>query len=93
MKAALALAGFAAVWCAASATTLAHARSLAGTRYLADRTDGAFARFAPHLAGKHPLTVAMGWQVIAWKTKKAGRSKRARKERRKTNSPSGRVRR
>ncbi|MGA3370316.1 MAG: glycosyltransferase family 87 protein [Terracidiphilus sp.] len=61
-KIAMALAGFAAIWCAASATTLAHTRSLAGPQYLADRAGRSFARFAPHPAGKHTMTVAMGWQ-------------------------------
>ena len=61
-KFAMALAGFAAIWCAASATTLTHARSLAGPQYLAEGTSRTFARFAPHPVGKHSMTVAMGWQ-------------------------------
>ncbi|MGA2348863.1 MAG: glycosyltransferase family 87 protein [Terracidiphilus sp.] len=58
-KIATASAGFAAIWCAASATTLAHARSLTGAQYLIDCVGGSFAQFAPHLAGKHSMTVAM----------------------------------
>jgi hypothetical protein len=53
------LAGFTIVWCAASASIFAHARSLNGSEYLVDRPGGAYARFAPHLAGTHLLTVAM----------------------------------
>jgi hypothetical protein len=59
MRIAWSLAGFTIVWCAASATTFVHARSLNGSEYLVDRTGGAYARFAPHLAGDHLLTVAM----------------------------------
>jgi hypothetical protein len=61
-KIAMALTGFATIWCAASATTLIHARSLACSQYLADGTSRTFALFAPHPAGKHCMTVAMGWQ-------------------------------
>jgi hypothetical protein len=53
------LAGFTVVWCLASATTFAHARSLDNSEYLAERASGAYARFAPHQAGSHLLTVTM----------------------------------
>ncbi|MGA3080375.1 MAG: glycosyltransferase 87 family protein [Terracidiphilus sp.] len=59
MRIAWSLAGFTIVWCAASATTFVHARSLNCSEYLVDRTGGAYARFAPHLAGDHLLTVSM----------------------------------
>ena len=56
----VALAGFAAIWGAVSAMTFAHARTLNGPAYWMDRNgSGAYAQFAPHLAGKHLLTVAM----------------------------------
>ncbi len=61
-KIATASAGFAVIWCAASATTLAHARSLANPQYVADYAGRSFAQFTPHLAGKHSMTVAMSWQ-------------------------------
>jgi hypothetical protein len=61
-KAAMTLAGFAILWCVTAATTYAHVRSMAGSKYLMDSADGSFARFAPQRAGSHLLTVAMSDQ-------------------------------
>jgi hypothetical protein len=61
-RTATALAGFTILWCAAAATTYAHVQSITGSEYLEKAVDVSFARFSPHRAGSHLLTVAMSDQ-------------------------------
>jgi hypothetical protein len=53
------LTGLSIIWCAISASTFAHLRSLNRTDFLENRRSGAYAHWAPHFTGNHLLTVAM----------------------------------